>query len=346
MTLDDLWSKVNSNYATVKSLSNSVSLNLWSATQYWYDRLDGDLDDLLQANWSTHKTAFGKTWESLADIKYLIRDNFQLLDSKIDAASTKIDSLFYTYMNNVVRYIKDAVDLVWNEAVGGSGGFEEYVDDAIAAVQYQIATEIDAVMWNVDESINTVKSWIAEKYTSLTSWVSETYDEIVGWLDGGIESLWQDFKAYAGELFANAEKLIAQLYDDLGDAILAVRTSIINYYAQLKGYVDETLTKAKSYVDIGIENVKRAIVRSANEIQIWVSDLIDTINAGINLALKHIEDGLDQLGILSDWRFQFFNWSVIRPELAMLNMLTRTDETFNYWRPYWQAFFSRVLEET
>lgn len=345
MTLDQLWTKVNSNYRTVKTLSNKVSLDAWDKISGYNTVLEMQIDWIrTHAGWTT-KDIVKVINVALGQISMAQEFGFKHLDTKIDQASYNMEKLFHTNMSNVIRYIQDAVDLVMEQAGGGGSDFREYVDNAISGMQNQLAAEINALEGVIDSDIANVKILITTKYEQVKSWVNETFSDAWNWLEDGLSDLWGKTKTYADELFTDAKAAITELYDDMEDAIIAVRTSIVNYYGQLKGYVEEIFEKAKEYVNIAVRNIERSIDRIHKETKRWVLDRLDKIVAGVKAAVDIVQDAIDQLTILSDWRFSFFDWFVVRPELSMLSVLTRSDATFEHYKPYWQAFFARTLEE-
>lgn len=346
MTLDQLWQKVNSEYSKVKSASSYTSLELWDRVWihgayvqdylWWIDSQYSP--DLRESMWRMRTV----TEHVLA----LIKEGYAILENKIDATHFNLQDLFHRYMENIVDYIKQAVNLVWNEAAGGGGGLREYIDDAISGVQYQLSSEIHAVVNMVDSEISGVKNLVTQKYNEVKGWVESTFGGVWDWITESVDDIWQRSKDYAMQLFADAEIMIAAIYDDLGDAILAVRTSMINYYYKARQYAETLFTQVTDFINTAIGDLERTIDTVRGEIKAWVDRQLAEVMKNVLVVVDTVQEVIDQLSILVDWRFRFFNWFVRRPELSMLKVLIRSDEDFNYYKPYWQAFIARVLEET
>lgn len=345
MTLDQLWVQINNEYSSVKSLTRKIQIDLYTASgnmKMW-------VQDYLWWLATKYSPDLRESMWRVSDVLYYmekaITTGYAQLDDRINRYERNVEKAFSSNMQNVITYIKQAVDLVWNEATGGGGDLKGYIDSAIAGVQSQLRSEVYAITDMVDSRINSVRNLVTKKYNQVKSWVEDTFGGVWDWITESVDDIWEKSKDYAMQLFSDAEILIAALYNDLEDAIMAVRTWVINYYEELKGYVNALIEETKSFIRKKIKAVRNTIEQVRDEIQAWVDKALSEVMKNVLVIVDTIAEGIDQLSIIADWRFTFMNIFFYRPELSMLQVLTRNDETFNYYKPYWQAFLSRVLEE-
>jgi len=266
-------------------------------------------------------------------------------EDKIYYLRNAVDRAFTEYYNQITYQIEDAVTLTYNEIVDT----ENYLTALIAsidAVSMQVLydeldvldaeltavtdaivleqTEQNTGLWaEIERAAGVVYDYATTQITALTNTVSAWVDE-----------LWTYVNSIMDWLITTFNEFYTQIVDWVGDTLSSIGARITSEVNALMGHILDYYDRAESLV-----NTAKAWLVSE------IGRLGNTLRGLIDAAIFEVKDLLSDLALLTDWRFLFFNLSLSFPELGFLQVLNRDEETFNRFKPYWQALFARVMEE-
>jgi len=345
MTLNELFDSINMKVGTVYGIVDSlqdpirtyIDQNLTSAL-YFYGEMQ---------KWHTSSYDNLDKFTDLT-IKYLLVSYGQLVkeyDDKISDIRLGIDQAFNSYYRYIVNELETAISLTWNE---------------IEESETYLLGQIEAAK---NEVINTMAGQLNEVDTRLGDRITVIEDMLIG----EEESLWDkilavgekaldDLTTAITDITATVSGWIDDLWTYVGTIVEDLATKFSQFWTQITDWVSETLTSIRERITrevnklmISIESFYRRAESLVNTAKAWlvseINRLGETLRGLIDAAIRQVQDLLDDLALLTDWRFAFFNLSLSFPELGFLQVLNRDDETFKRFKPYWQALFARVMEE-
>lgn len=345
MGLNDIFTSINNKVAAVDAIINAlqdpnlqyIDQNLTAAQFYTNEVLNWDrvymmdlLDDV-----------------SLA-MKYLVISYGQLVDEyddKISDTRLGVDQAFTTYYDSITRKIQQAIGLTWNEIQESETFVLSEIDAVERGVLETLTTELDWLDVELRGVIDTIKTEQAEENDGLWAEITRAAGEIYDTVTGQITSLVNTVSTWVDELWAYVDTIMTWLEDRFS-----------GFYTQIVDWVSETLTSIRQRITrevntlMGhIESFYNRAESLVNTAKAWlvseINRLGETLRGLLNAAIVEVTDLLDNLALLTDWRFAFFNLSLSFPELGFLQVLNREDDTFNRFKPYWQALLARVMEE-
>ena len=345
MTINELFAGVNGFLAEVDVIIDSLTDPNRTTIDQYYDLAWANYQEML--NWHTSSYNNLDKYTGLT-IRYLLYSYDKLVkeyDDTISEIRLGVDKAFTDYYDQITYKLEYAIGLTWNEIQES----ETYVLGQIAAVQDVILNTvnadlaeldtkltgmIDAVRLEFEEQDDSLLTKIldaaAEVYDYVTSQVSAMLTTVSTWLD----ELWDYVGSIMTWLGDKFNEFYIQITDWVSESISAVYARLSTEVTSLMGHIEDYYNRAESLVS----TAKAWLVSEINR-------LGDTLRGLLDAAIVEVTDLLDNLALLTDWRFTFFNLSLSFPELSFLQVLNRDEETFNRFKPYWQALFARVMEE-
>jgi len=345
MTLNELFVKINTQVAAVDSIIGALTDPV---RQYIDQRLNQAIyySDYIARQNLQHGVDLDRS--QTAAIKYLIISYGMLVkeyDDKISDIRSGIDTAFTTYYDSITRKIQMAIGQTWNEIQES----ETYVLGQIAAVQNVILNKVNADLTELDTKltgmIDAVRTELDAKDDSLLGKILDAAAEVYDYVTAQVSAMMTTVSSWLDEL-----------WDYVGSIMTWLTNKFNEFYVQIVDWVTETLsaigariTRVKrKLTDLIVDYYERAKTL-VNNAKAWlvseIGRLGDTLRGLLNAAIAEVKGLLDDLALLTDWRFTFFNLSLSFPELGFLQVLNRDNETFNRFKPYWQALFARVMEE-
>lgn len=265
--------------------------------------------------------------------------------SVINANAERLKDTIANYDHHVTDLVQTAIGDVYNEISNLDAISTEYVDDAIAQLDYELSTDIIASESNVRDYVDLVKAELSSTVSELEGEVAETES-----------SLYEALTTKASEIYTAVGGWIDELWDGVTAAYDYVTAKFNEVYTSLSTWFTSELNEAKETLSALINNVWLTLTESVNNLNILLDNAVDYLQGAIDTAEETLTDvietakteiyevltGIDQL---MDWRFQFLNIFMTYPELSFLQVLTRDDELFQKYKPYWLALLSRLLKE-
>lgn len=323
MTLQDIFDDINSNYNTVKSLSNQIYTPLRSDIDQnwtWAKIYSDDARYWIYTDWQYFNS---NIWLSTREIIWLLEEFIDQMFMTAHSTESKLQDIFNYYLAYVVTDVQRAVEFV-----------ELEMWDAVEQ------TRID--VW---DEINDLESYIHDEVTRMYNEMDRLSQDVIGWIDAAVADAVEEMYIAIEEVnetlttrIANLEELVAvynqQVYDYIDIQIADLTTYIDQANATLYVYINNRVLELETLIAAVEANLHDRITIEIN----GVTAVIGEVEASLTI---QIEDLADTTG----WNFTFFDLFTFTPELSLLRTLLRSDEDFNYYKPYWQALFARVFKE-
>ncbi len=281
-------------------------------------------------------------------IKYLLISYRQLVeeyDAKISDTRLGVDRAFISYYDRITYYLKEAIGLTWNEIQESETYVLGRIDSVESDIQQRLTTELSALDADLRIAIDAITvdqdDEVDSLWEEITRVASEIYDSVTGQITGlvntvttWVDELWEYVTSIMDWLSTRFNEFYTQITDWVTETLSSIRARITREVSGRMEHIVDYYERAKSHV----KTAKAWLVSE-------IGRLGNTLRALIQTVISEVTDLLDDLAMLTDWRFAFFNLALSFPELGFLQVLNRDDETFNRFKPYWQALFARVMEE-
>lgn len=345
MTLNEYFTQINGYVASVDSIIGALNDPVRRYIDQYYNAAMSYRTTL--SNFSLNNFHAIDAAQSKA-ILHLLGSYGRLIneyDAKISDIRSGVDRAFTDYYDRITRKLTYAIGLTWNEIqesetyiLGQIAGLEDVILNKVNADLTQLDTKltgmINAVRAELDAQDDSLLAKIldaaAEVYDYVTSQVSSLMNVVSAWLD----ELWDYVGSIMTWLTNKFNEFYIQITDWVSQSISAVYARLRTEVDSLMGHITDYYERAKTLVN----TAKAWLVSEINR-------LGETLRGLLNAAIAEVQDLLADLALLTDWRFTFFNLSLSFPELSFLQVLNRDDDTFNHFKPYWQALLARVMEE-
>lgn len=345
MSLNTLFEQINELVYNTNTVINALTDPNRTTIDAYFDLAKFNYGEMLKWHTSSYDNLDKFTGET---INYLILSYGRLIseyDDHLIRIRVGVDRAFTQFYNNITYKLGQAIGLTWNEIEES----ETYVLGEIDSTAQFIMNSVDTKLIDLDTKLTGVIDAVvveqAEQNDSLLTKIIDAASVVYDYVTSQVTALVNTVSAWVSELWAYVESIMTWLSDKFSEFYTQivdwVSQSISAVYARLATEVDSLMGKIVDYYNRAESLVNTAKAWLVSEI----NRLGDTLRGLLDAAIVEVKDLLADLALLTDWRFTFFNLSLSFPELGFLQVLNRDDETFNRFKPYWQAFIARVMEE-
>ena len=287
----------------------------------------------------------------------VLKDGIQLLSdqvtkgfSQVNTAIDDIKNVIYSgnhdYNIPIIDHVQSAIGVVWNEisTIETGTGIElaevqSLINDALYIESENREAEIAVATTSVETSIANQTVTLTDTVTSVADGiltnVAGTVADVYNFIAAEVTSLWDGVVAAYDYVTTKFEEYYIQVTDWVTTKLDELGVLIFAWYDELKGFISDSIT----YTNDAIQIAKTYLVDLFNVGLITLQSWVET-------GIEAIESSIAYLTNLTDWRFQFLNIFMVYPELSFLQLLTRDETLFEYYKPYWQALFVRIMEST
>ncbi len=137
--------------------------------------------------------------------------------------------------------------------------------------------------------------------------------------------------------------------DDIYGFIFTRMREVKTYVdSQIKGVRDDVEAVLKGVDDrIHTEILKLEKVLDKRRVDVVSDIMVIMVNAELRISdkIQTVSSKLNTEIARTSWNTGFFSIFQVRPELSFLKVLLRDQQTFDEFKPYWQALFTRVMAE-
>jgi len=323
MTLAQLFGQINANYNTVKSLTNAIYTPYRTAIDTHWGAAEVYEKGIKYGVYYTAGNFKENVWWYSREILYLLEDF--VTEMFLTAASTKgkLQSIFNTYMGNVVSNVKSAVQLVQTEMYNEVDFLADVVDSSILDLQDYLDAEVNAMHAEIDLlSIDVI------------TWIDAAVANLADTLMGRIEEVNTNLTARVDFLETWTQGMFQAIYD-----YVDIRNS------EMLSYINEANNTLYFYINNRVKELDNYINEVQNSLHSRIAMEVNALNRDMQALEISVTDMINDLITTTGWNFTFFDLFTFRPELSLLRVLLRPDTEFKRYKPYWQALFAKVLEE-
>lgn len=268
---------------------------------------------------------------------------------------------YYTISDETRQQINAIVNIEYRKIV-------DYVQSALSQIESQSGVTIDEVNAIVNSKVNEVESSLNIQMSSLQLNVDNTLaavsnelnsniDEVNNRVDDVESSFFDSIASTAGEIYTTVMDWVDLLWEGVESAYQWATDKVNAMYTQIYTWAVKEFDELASYVAVGFQNLSLKVANAINTTMVAITSTYNELSALINLSITTLEETvnatiesistwLTDLSISMDWRFNFLNIALNLPELSILQVLTRPEESFEKYKPYWQALFARIIEES
>lgn len=345
MTLNEIFASINGWVGTVDDIIGDLT----DPDTTWINKYLNDAGDMRSYIYSIIRTNSQTHIQKIAEFVVNILDSYQYLVYEYDDAISEIRlgvaRAFRTYYDRITWQLESAIALTWNEMVDIENYLMAQIADiegvslqvlydevdrvdadlrgVIAAIEVEQADQHDGLWSEIERAAGTVYDYVTSEVTALATTVSTWVSELWTYVTSIMDWLTTKFSEFYTQITDWVSNSISAVYARLSREVSTLMDTIIDYYDRAESLVNT----AKAWL---VSEIGR---------------LGTTLRGLIDAAIAEVTDLLADLELLTDWRFAFFNLALSYPELGFLQVLNRDDETFNRFKPYWQALLARVMAE-
>lgn len=346
MTLVEIFEAINLLQYQVEVIHNNIGTvyldvyynfygTLMDVTDYWVWQNDGNVH---------YNEAV------LANMIFLLSDQmttgFSRVNDAIDDIRNVIQTSNINYYNPITDHVQSAIGVISNEINEIETGTGIELSEVQALINDALYIESQDREAEITTAITSVETSIANQTVSLTSTVTSVADgiltsvagtvaDVYNFIAAEVTSLWDGVVAAYDYVTTKFEEYYIQVTDWVTTKLDELGVLIFAWYDELKGFISDAITYTNDAIQIAKTYLLDLFSVGLTTLQSWVETGIDAI-----------ESSITYLTNLTDWRFQFLNIFMVYPELSFLQLLTRDESLFEYYKPYWQALFVRIMEST
>jgi len=345
MTLNDFFTAINGMVRDTNTVINALTdpnrarITRWeNKAKYYVDTLVNTLADGARYIDKMEITA----------IKYLYTTSYNVIrefDTTISEIRQGVDTAFTQFYNNITYKLESAIGFTYNEIQESETFLMDRMDKIAPVIINRMKKDLGTLETKLMGEINTLKGELENEESSLWErilkaageakiYVTEQVTNLTTIVEKWVDDLWKYIGTVVTDLATKFNQFYKQITDWVGDSLGAIGRRITTVVSTLTDKIMDYYKYAKRYTD----TAKAWLVSQIDKIGITLRKVIDT-------AIEQVKDLLGDLALLTDWNFKFFKAFLLFPELSFLEVLNRDDETFNKFKPYWQALFARVMEE-
>lgn len=323
MTLNEMFSQVNANYATVNAIAGSV----YNPGRTVIDTYHGKADYYAKLAWSKVSSYTSDIITALSlstnNIVWTLTSFINEMFYSVQSIRNNIYSIFNEPMAYVVSWIESAIALVESDLRARVDYAEYTVSQSIADMESYLDSEVSALRSELDSMSENMLAWLSEEIAALTLATDNKIAVVTQDIESGIASVNEYITQTSAEIYNHIQ---------LRDEQLMAQIVIVS--DTLFDYVNSEVKK----IEVTMANILRSV-------SFKIASEVNRLEQMISVSTLSLTAKIDALAETSLWRYSFFDLFTFRPELSLLRVLLRSETDFEVYKPYWQALFARVLAE-
>jgi len=274
----------------------------------------------------------------------MLNGMFNEFDDKIRQVNSAVERSFYGNYKNIIYGMENAIAFTSNKVDERFGVVANRVSELESSVYSRLANEIDASESWLESLIATLEGWTGIQLSDLATVIDDTAGEIYTYIAEGTATMINTVSTWIDEIWAYVGSFIDWVQLEFETYYYAVQGWIADQAAEIYGAINTAIKDLTAFVSREVAVVWRQIINVQVTLREMIMTLEATLRAWVRAGLNEIEAMLADLNVLADWRFQFLNIFMSKPELSFLQVLTRDEAEFQRFKPYWQALFTRIME--
>lgn len=346
MTINELFTMIDYNVTKVNSIIRDiitpsrdyVNVYLSSARSYHnvvYDHIS--------------RYEFTEYYKALFYSAVNITDLLQTLElqhhNSLLSIKSKIETSFVSYYTNIINQLKYVSCILINEIIDT----EVYLDNRITKVENIVTNILNGTEFVTQSQLEEIKSDILLQVDEKIATASLATDAITEEINTTIEDTTTSIYGAVTEWVSEIWNKITPFFDWVENEFRAYYNAVHRWIADKAAEIWERVMKSMGdvydFITTEITFISGRISKVRTDLYALLSNMEQTISSWVQIGIDEINALLAKLSVLTDWRFQFLNVFISRPELSFLEMLTRDEVLFNKYKPYWQALFVRIMSE-
>lgn len=344
MSLNEIFALINRHCAEVDSIVDSIDKPTTTLINQHYDsalyysrRLNSAISDHF----------YWIDVEQTSAINYLLLSHERVVAEYYDSIQSlrsAVRKSFSTYYATIIYKMESAITLTWNEIDRQIAVVNNRIDQIDTNIEAQIEAEIEESESWLTGLIDTLESALGFDIQSLWDGIAETASEIYGAIEAKAADIYTTVDGWVRDLWDYVVPFFEWVEEEFEAYYKAVRRWIIDKATEIYEVIETKVEELKDFVDESVGDVWRQLIKVQIALEATIANLEATLRSWVTKGVNEIEALLTDLSILADWRFQFLNLFMSKPELSILQVLNRDEKLFRHYKPYWQAFFTRVME--
>lgn len=345
MTLNELFDRINGHVDTV----NRIVHDLTGPNRQWVDAYFNEVKLLLDGQWNYlfnqwHANIDNVQNNMLLFLTLSLEQVINQYDAGIKSVMRAVEQSFSYYYNDIIHKLESGIKETWDEILRAEVRINNRIDAVVSNLEYRIENELGADESWFEGLVDTLEAWTGIELNTLAETIDSVAGEIYTYVEDKAADIYNSMSVWIDELWDYVGSFVDWVQAEFEAYYAAVQKWISDKAAEIYAVIDTVSTNLMAFINSEIGVVWRQIITVQTTLQNMIAALEETLRAWVMAGLTQIESLLTDLSMLADWRFQFLNIFMSKPELAFLQVLNRDEVTFNKYKPYWQALFTRMME--
>ena len=323
MTLQEIFDKINSNYRQVEILASQIYMPVRNDIDSHYSKAEFYEGEIKYGVYHYAGNFKEAVWFYSQEINWLLESLIDEVFMTAFSTRNKLQDIFNYSLAWVVADVQSAVQIVSDEMWG-------MVDDV----------RVDT--W---DAINDLESYIHSEVTRMYERMDLLSVDVISWIDAAVGDLANTLVSQIEEVNTNLTARIDFMETWTQGMFQAIYDYVDIRNAEMTAYINEANSTLYVYINNRVKELDNYIGSVQNELNARITIEVNRLSDTIEVTRISLTEKINELVTETGWNFTFFELFTFRPELSLLRMLTRSKDTFDYWKPYWQAFFARIFDE-
>lgn len=345
MTLQEIFNRINANYNTVTSLSNSIYTPYMVAIDTHWGKARIYADRIVKGGYQTwHDVAYA-TEDFAFEIVWLLEVFIDEIFSTTFSIKGTLQTIFNTYMAYVVNDVINSVQFVQTEMYKEVDFLAAGVDASILGMENYLNKEVDFLAASVDASILGMEDYLDSEVNAMHAEIDLLSIDVISWIDAAVANLADTLNARIEEVNINLTARVNFLETWTQIIVQAVYEYVDFLNAEMLAYINEANSTLYFYINNRVKELNEEILSVQNTLNARITIEVNILSDEIAIVEISLTDKINELINTTGWNFTFFDLFTFTPELSLLRVLLRSETEFKQYKPYWQALFAKVLAE-